>query len=306
MPTTYTDQFFTIDPFSPPPAGTAMNFSVLDVVDIDDDDIIDAPNDPLGDTVDGLDVTSSWPGDTVTINVPGVGNVTYTGITFYLTDGRQVFTPTDGQVLQNGTLVSATGVTTQGPLNVRDLGPPCFVRGTKIATLQGAKLVQDIEIGDMVLTADHGFQPVRWVGNRKVAGNAEHAPIRIAKGAMGNHRVLLVSPQHKMLVRGWKADLIFGAEEVLVPAKALINDKDIIVQRQSEVEYFHIMFDQHELIFAEGCATESFDPSADLITKDPDVFEELLALFPEKFMNRELIKTHTARPTLRRSEALTI
>lgn len=64
-----------------------MNFSVFDLVDNNDDGETNAPDDPVGYTVNGFDVTSSWPGDTVTIDVPGVGNITYTGITFYLSDG---------------------------------------------------------------------------------------------------------------------------------------------------------------------------------------------------------------------------
>ena len=95
MATSYTDQFFTIDPYNPPPAGTAMNFTRLTLIDQNDDDDFDRLD---NDSVDGFDITSSWPGDTVTVDVPGVGFVTYTGVTFYLSDGRQVFTPNDGQI----------------------------------------------------------------------------------------------------------------------------------------------------------------------------------------------------------------
>jgi len=75
-PVTFTDQFFTIDPFAPPPFGTPLNFSLFDLIDQNDDGDIDQFN---GDSVNGQDVTGSFPGDTVTVNVPGVGNITYTG-----------------------------------------------------------------------------------------------------------------------------------------------------------------------------------------------------------------------------------
>nr|WP_254435566.1 hypothetical protein [Ruegeria arenilitoris] len=79
MPTTYLDQFFAMDPASPPATGTLLTVEKYNLVDQNDDGDIDSSD---NDSVNGIDVTRSWPGDTVTINVSGVGNVTYTGITF--------------------------------------------------------------------------------------------------------------------------------------------------------------------------------------------------------------------------------
>ncbi|MFT7594594.1 MAG: hypothetical protein ACI8R4_001915 [Paracoccaceae bacterium] len=164
MPASYTDQFFTIDPFNPPPVGTQLNLSTFTLIDQNDDDDFDRFD---NDSVDGFDITSSWPGDVVTVNVPGVGFVTYTGTTFYLSDGRQVFTPTDGQVLQNGTLVNANGVTTQGPLDIVDLGPTCFTPGTLIETDRGDRLIETLHKGDLVRTRDNGLQPILWIGRQQ-------------------------------------------------------------------------------------------------------------------------------------------
>jgi hypothetical protein len=138
MPKSYTDQFFILDPYNPPPDGTAMNFVTYALIDQTKDGDLDLLDD---DSVNGFDSQSSWPGDIVTIDVGGT-IISYTGITFYLSDGTQVFTPTDDQVLQNGTLTSATGVTTQGPLDVDELGPPCFAAGTMIMTAQGMTKVE--------------------------------------------------------------------------------------------------------------------------------------------------------------------
>ena len=126
MPTNYTDQFYIIDPYSPPPGGTVMNFVSYGMIDQNDDGDLDRFD---NDSINGFDIQSSWPGDVVNVNVGGT-IFSYTGTTFYLSNGTQVFTPTDGSVLQNGTLSSATGVTTQGPLDVGDLGPPCFAAET--------------------------------------------------------------------------------------------------------------------------------------------------------------------------------
>ena len=182
MPTTYIDQFFAMDPANPPTAGTTLTVQKLNFIDQNDDGDIDRFD---NDSVNGQDVTNSWPGDTVTINVPGVGNVTYTGTTFYLADGTRFFTPTDGQVLQSGTFVSSTFVTTQGPLDVSDLGPPCFTPGTMIETPDGPRLVEDLQPGDMVTTVDHGAQPLLWVGRTRVQAEGKLAPIRFEAGVLG-------------------------------------------------------------------------------------------------------------------------
>ncbi|MEM1387311.1 MAG: Hint domain-containing protein [Pseudomonadota bacterium] len=278
MPTSYTDQFFTFDPANPPPVGTSVSFSSLVMVDQDDDGDIDPAG---GDTVNGLDVQNAWPGDTVTINVPGVGNVTYTGITFYTASGGRFFTPTDGQVLQNGTFQGATFVNTQAPLDVDDLGPPCFVSGTLIETAQGAVAVEAIAPGDRILTRDNGLQPVQWVGARVIAGSGKTAPVRIAAGVLGNNRALVVSPQHRVLITAWRADLLFGTAEVLVAAKHLVNGDTIRRAPTRAVRYHHLLFETHELVLSEGCWTESYLPSGAVAARDRAVQSELLALFPQ-------------------------
>ena len=257
MPTTYTDQFFLLDPYSPPPAGTAMNFVHLNLTDQNNDNDFDRFN---NDSVDGSDITSSWPGDTVTINVPGVGIVTYTGVTFYLADGRRVFTPNDGQALQNGTLVSASGVTTQGPLDVTELGPTCFASGTMITTTNGPRKVEDLRVGDYVVTRDHGLKPVLWIGSGTWRAAGVSAPVLIKKGALGNDADMMVSQQHRMLITGWQAQLYMGVDEALVAAKYLVNDETIRIREGGEVEYFHLLFEAHEIITAAGIPSESYHP----------------------------------------------
>ena len=255
MPATFTDQFFPIDPFSPPPAGTPMVFSLLTFTDQNDDNEVGTAND---DSVGGIDITSSFPGDTVTVNVPGVGNITYTGITFYLADGTQQFTPTDGQILQNGALVAATFVTTQGPLNIADLGPPCFVSGTRIRTPKGDVAIETLKEGDMVCTLDRGPQPVIWHGQSTVCGLGRDAPVRISKGYLGNYRTMLVSPQHRILVSGWRVQLMFARDEILAPAIKLVNGTSVCQRPQRLVTYHHLAFEAHEIICGDGAWSESF------------------------------------------------
>lgn len=300
MPTTYTDQFFVLDPYSPPPVGTFIPAVTFELVDQTDDNDIDAFD---GDTVDGVDVSRSYPGDIVTLNIPGVGDVTYTGITFYLADGREVFTPTDGQVLQSGTLVSASGVTTQGPLDIVELGPPCFVKGTMIQTPTGSRPVEALAVGDFVMTLDHGMQPIAWTGSRQVRGTGDFAPIRFETGAIGNTRPLLVSPQHRIMVTGWKAQMFYGAEEVLVAAKHLVNGLDITVHPVAQVCYHHFMCEGHQIVWSEGCMTESFFPGDAMMIEDRNIYNEVTALFPELATHQGQINSLTARTVIKKYEA---
>ena len=137
-------------------------------------------------------------------------------------------------------------------------GAPCFTPGTLIDTPTGKRPVESIATDDLVTTRDHGPRPVRWVGKRRVAALGDLAPVSIAAGALGNTRDLIVSPQHRVLITGWMAELLFGETEVLVAAKHLVDDRAIRELPGGEVTYIHIMFDQHEVIYAEDLPNESF------------------------------------------------
>ena len=158
----------------------------------------------------------------------------------------------------------------------------CFTAGTRVLTPQGQRDVADLRPGDPVLTADNGVQSVRWVGRRTVPAIGNLAPVRIGAGLFGNERELLVSPQHRMLLTGWRAQLLFGESEVLSPATHLVDDTQIIRQTGGEVTYVHIAFDRHEIVFAEGAPSESFHPGHVGLKGILDPCrEELFRIFPE-------------------------
>ncbi|MEL7212878.1 MAG: Hint domain-containing protein [Pseudomonadota bacterium] len=160
--------------------------------------------------------------------------------------------------------------------------PICFASGTRIATPNGLRRVEEIEVGDLVLTDTHGPQPVRWRAAREMPAIGKLAPIVFLAGAIGNTRALRVSPQHRMQVSDWRAQLWFGEDAILVPAKDLVNGETILRHEGGMVCYHHLLFDQHEIIFAENVATESFHPGiASLSSLEHDIREELLAIFPE-------------------------
>lgn len=160
----------------------------------------------------------------------------------------------------------------------------CFTQGTRLITADGPKPVERLGLGDRLLTADSGAQPVRWIGSTTVSGRGMRAPVRFAAGAVGNDAPLLVSPQHRVLVTGWRADLYFGAPEVLVPAIRLVNGRDITRAPCDCVSYWHVACDRHEVVFAEGAPCETLLVGAGSGRwMDRRMREELQALFPALF-----------------------
>ncbi|WBU62182.1 Hint domain-containing protein [Paracoccus albus] len=166
----------------------------------------------------------------------------------------------------------------------------CFCRGTLIETADGPVPIEDLVTGDLVLTKDNGLKPILWIGSNSLSaeklGHKENLrPIRIAANALAPGypaQDLHVSPQHRILLRSRIAQKMFGEDEILVAAKQLLSVDGIDFAEVDEVEYFHFLFDQHELVFANGTETESLytGPEA-LKAVSEDARAEILTLFPE-------------------------
>jgi hypothetical protein len=180
----------------------------------------------------------------------------------------------------------------------------CFAASTMIDTAEGEVAIENLQVGDLVRTADHDYQPIRWIGSSKVAATGSVAPILIKAGALGNTRDLKVSPQHRMLLGGWQAEMLFGDDEVLVAAKHLVNDSTILRVEGGEVEYFHMLFNTHEIVFAEGAPSESFHPGEiGWGALAEEARAEILALFPELASGDFAGYGTSARRTLKAYEA---
>ena len=175
---------------------------------------------------------------------------------------------------------------------------PCFAAGTVIETGDGPRAVETLRPGDLIVTADHGLQPLRWIGQRAVPGTGHLAPVRFAARTLGNRRDLLVSPQHRMLLQDWRAEMYFGRAQVLVAAKHLVNGTTIRHAPQARITYVHLAFDRHEVIFAEGCPCESLHLAPEsLAALGDEMRDELARIFPDLFQQAPQGKT--ARPCLR-------
>ncbi|MBY6201523.1 Hint domain-containing protein [Maritalea mobilis] len=297
MADTYYDQFFIIDPANPPGFGTILTPQVFAIVDVNEDGLIDGPS---GDSIDGSDVTAVWQGDQIRVRIDGV-TLWIEGTTFYLADGRAVFTPNDGTILETASFRTASYVTQDTNMPVGELGPPCLTRGTRVQTARGPVPVEGLCPGDLIETLDHGMQPLLWLGQTRVDASAEHAPIRFARGAIGNDEALLVSPQHRMFIGGWEAQLYYGADEVLVAAKHLVNGTTIRPEPKPTETYFHLLFARHEIIKAGGVWSESYLPDSGLSRHERDLRAALKDRYPS--VAEALRAAPLARPQVRRFEA---
>lgn len=217
---------------------------------ITDFDIGDTDND--GSYNDQLDVTgltdlggnpvNAWD---VTVGDDGFGNAL---LTF----------PNGETVILQG--VPPAAVTGAQLLNAA--GIPCFTSGTRIATPRGEIPVEALRPGDTVLTLDNGAQPILWTGHRHLSprdlmAHPEHKPILIPKGVLGSVAPLFVSPLHGMFL-----DRSVLGEEVLVRAKHLAEAVGPVrvAHGKRRVCYHHLLFDRHQIIFANGALAESFYP----------------------------------------------
>lgn len=191
-------------------------------------------------------------------------------------------------------------------------GVICFTPGTRIATPEGPRLVEELREGDRVQTRDSGPQEVLWIGSRVMTGARLFAmpklrPIRFRAGALGVKRPdqeLVVSPEHRMLLRGPAAQALFNTEEVLVAARDLVNGQTITVDMaMKQVTYVHILLPSHHVLWANGVETESFHPAqADLTSLAEADRMRLLAMFPALEYDPHIYGT-AARRMLSTSEA---
>ncbi len=146
----------------------------------------------------------------------------------------------------------------------------CFASDALISTPRGPVPIARLCAGDQVLTQDNGPQPVMWVGQSTLSGMAlrHHPhlrPIRLRRGSLIDglpEEDLCVSPAHRVLVRGVQARALFGCDEVLARAGDLVDYHTISPDTALHgVTYVHLLFEAHQIIFANGLPTESFHPA---------------------------------------------
>ncbi|MEO6300072.1 MAG: Hint domain-containing protein, partial [Paracoccaceae bacterium] len=250
-------------------------------------DTINGSEDPNNHDHDVLDLTGGWPFKIV--HDPG-----------NFENGHVNFLDSYGNVI--------------GTLNFTNIETvvSCFTPGTQIATDSGPQAIESLKTGDLVMTRDHGLQAIRWIGLRTIR-TAELArdptlhPILIRKGALGSglpQRDMMVSRQHRMLMCGPRAELLFGSDEVLVRAHHLTWLPGVAAVNVPKVTYLHMMFDRHEVVLADGAWSESFQPGERTLGGlDNGEREELFKVFPELAGAAIPRQFDAARVTLKSFEA---
>lgn len=311
-----------------PDVVNSIRIAIADVSDSNyDSNLLIAANSVQTDLIAVSDDVNVYPNGTTTLDVlandinESGGTLTIThvngqavtsGATITLPTGQQVTLNADGTftVVGDGddedfnftyTIDNGTG-SDVGFVNATSV--PCFVVGTLIATPDGDRAAETLRPGDMVMTKDEGAQPLRWIGTRTVPALGQFAPIHIRGGTLGQHRDLLVSPLHRVLIRDNLAELLFGEQEVLVAARDLVNDHTITRRPGGDVTYVHLLFDRHQVVFSEGLETESFLPGPQTASSfEAEVVQEICTLFPELDPHTGQGYPGAARRTLKRFEA---
>lgn len=183
--------------------------------------------------------------------------------------------------------------------------PICLTHDTRVRTSRGDVDAGLLRCGDIVLTQDHGPQPIRWIGRRAV-GLAEQRveprlrPVRIAAGALGDGiplRDMLVTQHHRILLQTGRHT------ETLVAAKHLVGRPGIVLDAATTPRtYIHLLFDRHEIIVTDGCATESLYLGTQAVQALPAAARaEIGLLFPAALAGAP---APPARPILPRQAAM--
>lgn len=177
-----------------------------------------------------------------------------------------------------------------------------FTRGTQITLGSGQqRRIEDLVIGDRVLTRDDGIQQIRWIGKSTQRAHGAFAPIRITTGTLNNANDLLVSPDHRLFIYQRSDTLGVGRSELLVKARHLINGSSITVEHGGFVEYYQLLFDAHQIIYAEGIAAESMlmdDRTAPLIDASA-----LKSISPDHRHHQEMSGLDVQKALLQRDDA---
>lgn len=147
---------------------------------------------------------------------------------------------------------------TSAPERFADVASVSFLQGTQLTMANGQQIpVEHLSVGDILLTRENGPQPVRWIGfqTRRAVGAA--APVRISEGTLNTSRDLRLSPQHRLFIWQRRDELGAGRAEILVKAEVLVNGDTVVREEGGHIDTYQIVFDSHEIIYAEGIAVES-------------------------------------------------
>lgn len=157
-----------------------------------------------------------------------------------------------------------------------------FARGTMITLADGRQCpIEALAVGDRVLTRDHGAQSLRWIGRATLRAVGAFAPVVIAKGTLGNASDLIVSQHHRIFLYQRRKLPGVATSELLVQAKHLVDGEHVFLREGGFVDYFSLVFDRHEIVYAEGVPAESLMVTEATVARLPaEIAAEVEARFP--------------------------
>lgn len=188
--------------------------------------------------------------------------------------------PTSAAVIRMPAVTASVELSEDDGANPADqeLDAHCMSGDTLVATIDGPKAARDLTVGDLVLTLDHGYRPIRWTHRR--SGSTTET-IRIAAGAYGCDRDTFVGPDQYILVQDDIARGLFDESEVLVQARDLVDGKAVIAETDAGIDRVQVLFDEHQIIFADGVRVGSLHAARDkLSTLTPATRMGILAALP--------------------------
>lgn len=167
-------------------------------------------------------------------------------------------------------------------VRLADLVCVSFARGTMITLADGRQCpIEALRAGTKILTRDHGPQPLRWLGKATLRAVGSFAPVVITAGTIGNAGDLIVSPHHRIFLYQRQRRAGLQTAELLVQAKHLVDDERVFQREGGFVDYYSLVFDRHEIIYAEGVPAESLMVNDATLSRLPsDMAEDVKARFP--------------------------
>ncbi len=229
------------------------------------------------------------------IGAPGEALQLASRATFMAPDGERVevllvIHEASGQafVLPMSPLAPATDYTLLGAsaetdgVRLVDMVCVSLAAGTTLTLPGGSRRpIESLRPGDILLTRDHGPQPLRWVGRATLRAQGAFAPVVIAAGTLGNVGDLVVSQHHRIFLYQRGEKRIGGRAELLVQAKHLVDGSRVTLREGGYVDYYSLVFDRHEIVYAEGIPCESLLVNEATLNRLPgSMAEDVRARFP--------------------------
>jgi len=167
-------------------------------------------------------------------------------------------------------------------LRMSELVQGCFSTGARVTMEDGSLCaVEALQAGMEIRTRDHGPQSLRWIGQATMRAHGPFAPVTFAPGTLGNLGALTLGPLQRIFLYQRGEDRLGSRPEVLIQAQSLVDGRRVLQREGGFVTYYHLAFDDHQIIYVEGIPVESMLVSRATVTRLPEALAlDLSQRFP--------------------------